>query len=182
MYNGSHFVRSYEPETGTELWNLAGPSREAVPNMVAGLDAVYSLSGRNGPILALVPGGAGDVTESHLLWKNVRGGPHVPSPAYHDGKLYIATDTGILRCLDAATGKSVWQERLSGKFSASPLIYEDLLYFTNEEGETFILRAGDKFELVQENSLEEYMLASPAVAHDRLYFRTKTKLYCIGTE
>ncbi|MCA9038959.1 MAG: PQQ-binding-like beta-propeller repeat protein [Planctomycetaceae bacterium] len=179
-YNGSHIVRGYDPLTGKELWQVAGTSREAVPNLIAGPDALYSVSGRNGPILALRPGGKGDVTESHLLWKNKRGGPHVPSPAYHNGRLYIATDTGILRCLDAATGKSIWQERLSGKFSASPLVYGDLLYFTNEMGKTYIIQAGDHYDLVQMNDLAEYMLASPAVAHNRLYFRTQTTLYCIG--
>ncbi|QDU81441.1 outer membrane biogenesis protein BamB [Polystyrenella longa] len=180
VHNGSHFVRGYDPATGAELWQLAGPSREAVPNLITGQNALYSVSGRNGPILAFLPGGKGDVTETHLLWKNKRGGPHVPSPAYHDGRLYIATDTGILRCLDASTGKSLWQERLSGKFSASPLIVGDLLYFTNEMGKTYIFRSGEKFDPVETNDLEEYMLASAAVAHNRIYFRTQTTLYCIG--
>ena len=96
-------VKGYDPRTGRELWSLDGPTEEVIPNIVVGPKLLYSASGRNGPIIALRPGGDGDVTETHLVWRTVRVGPHVPSPALVNGRLYSANDTGVFTCLDAAT-------------------------------------------------------------------------------
>ena len=90
--------------------------------IVIGGGLIYSMSGLNGPILAIRPGGNGDVTATHIEWQLPRGGPHVPSAAYHDGRLYFVNDTGIVSCLGGKTGETVWQTRLRGRFSMSPLI------------------------------------------------------------
>lgn len=180
LYNGAHVVVSYNPSTGEELWRVRGSSEESIPMLISGGGLLYSSSGRNGPIFAIRPGGSGDITDTHVVWRNERGGPHVPSPTYWDGKLYIVNDTGILTCLDAATGETVWQHRLRGRFSMSPLVSGDVLLVVNEEGLATLFRAGPQFELVAEHDVGEPVLATPAALDDRLYFRTAEHVVCIG--
>jgi outer membrane protein assembly factor BamB len=177
---GAETVRGYEPLTGKEIWSLRGPTQEVIPAIVVGKDLLYSASGRNGPTLALRPGGSGDTTQTHLVWRAVRGGPHVPTPAFVKGRLYTANDTGIFSCLDAATGKLIYLERISDRFSASPIVAGDLLYFPGESGVTYVVRTGDALDVVGRNDLGSPILASPAVADGRLFLRTEQELFCIG--
>jgi outer membrane protein assembly factor BamB len=181
VYNGSHVLAGYDPDTGKELWRVSGTSREAIPTVVVGGGLLYSASGRNGPTMAIRLGGKGDVTETNVVWRNPRGGPHVPSPLYHDGRLYIVNDTGIATCLGAADGRTVWQNRLRGRFSMSPVEANGRILVTSEEGRSTILKAGDKFEVLAENELGEQVLATPALLGGRLYFRTASHLWCVGS-
>ncbi|MEX2286965.1 MAG: PQQ-binding-like beta-propeller repeat protein [Planctomycetaceae bacterium] len=180
VYNGSNRVVGYSPDTGNQIWSVAGSTHEAIPTIVVGGGLIFSASGRNGSILAIRPGGSGDVTATHVLWNNPRGGPHVTSPVYYDRKLFLVSDTGVASCLDAMTGATIWQKRLRGRFSTSPLEIGGILLLTNEDGRCFILRAGDKFELIAENDLAENTLATPAILDGRIYFRTAENLICIG--
>jgi outer membrane protein assembly factor BamB len=180
IYNGSFHVKGYNPDTGSQIWSLAGPTREAIPMIVTGGGLIYSASGRNGTILALRPGGEGDITQTHLCWLNERGGPHVPSPVYHQGRLYLVSDMGVAMCLEAASGDIVWQERLKGLFSMSPIIAGDKLILINEKGLTYILQAGDTLSILAQNDLGEETLATPAVLGGRIYIRTASNLYCFG--
>ena len=180
VYNGSHNVKGYNPETGEEIWNVKGSTKEAVPIIVSGGGMFFSCSGRNGTIMAILPGGTGEITETHRLWINQRGGPHVPSPVYYKERLYIINDTGIATCLNALNGRTVWRERLKGRFSMSPILVGDKIIVTNEMGLTTILKAGDTFEVLAQNDLEEETLSTPALADGKLYIRTASHLYCIG--
>jgi outer membrane protein assembly factor BamB len=180
IFNGSNAITSYDPSTGEELWTHAGTSIESIPMIASGGGLLFSTSGRNGPTFALRAGGNGDITDTHLVWRLERGGPHVPSPAYHDGRLYIAGDTGIVTCLDAFTGETLWQKRLRGRISASPLLVDDKLIFISEEGTTYIVKSGAQFELLAENALDETIYATPAVVGGRIYFRTNAGLVCVG--
>ncbi len=180
LYNGSNRIVGYDPLTGEELWRASGSTREAVPTLVIGGGRIYSASGRNGPMIALRPGGNGDVTASHILWKTQRGAAHVPSPLYHDEKLFMVNDTGIASCLDAASGKTLWQERLRGRFSMSPVEASGRWLATNEQGVSYVLQASDAFQLLAENDLGEEVLATPAVLGGRIYFRTAKHLLCVG--
>ena len=83
------------------------------------------------------------MTQTHLAWRAVRGGPHVPTPTLVKGRLYTANDTGIFSCLDAINGKLIYLQRISDAFSASPIVVGDLLYFPAESGITYVVRAGD---------------------------------------
>lgn len=181
IFAGAETVKGYDPLSGKELWSLKGPTYEVVPTIVVGKDLIYSASGRNGPTLGLRPGGSGDVTQTHLAWRTVRGGPHVPSPTLVGNRLYTVNDTGVATCLNAQTGKLIWQARISDTFSASPLHAGGLLYVPSESGVTYVLRAGDKFEMVAKNDLGSPTLASPAVVGQRLLLRTQEELVCIGT-
>lgn len=182
LFAGGETVKGYDPRTGEELWSLTGPTHEVIPALVVGPDLVYSASGRLGPTIALVPGGRGDVTGTHLVWQTTRGGPHVPSPILYEGRLYTVNDTGIATALDAQTGEVVWQHRIRDRFSASPISAEGVLYFCSEGGSTYVLRAGDTFELLAQNELEEPILASPAALDGRLYIRTAEALYCLADQ
>jgi outer membrane protein assembly factor BamB len=177
---GKNTVKGYDPQIGRELWSLDGPTEEVIPNIVVGPHLLYSASGRNGPILALRPGGNGDVTETHLTWRTVRVGPHVPSPVLVNGRLYTANDTGVFTCLDAATGKLVYTERVNDHFSASPVTAGDLIWFAAESGTTYVVRATDHFEPIAVNKLDSPILASPAAIDGTLILRTRDELLCIG--
>jgi outer membrane protein assembly factor BamB len=177
---GKNTVKGYDPRTGRELWSLDGPTEEVIPNIVVGPNMLFSASGRNGPILALRPGGDGDVTETHLVWRTVRVGPHVPSPVLVNGRLYSANDTGILTCLDAASGRLIFTQRLADQFSASPVTAGDLIWFCGESGTTYVVRAVDHFEPVAVNKLDSPILASPAAIDGTLILRTRDELLCIG--
>lgn len=180
IFNGSNHVVAYDPLTGEELWKHAGTSIESIPIISAAEGLLFSASGRNGPIFALRPGTMPGNLQPELVWRNENGGPHVPSPAYHSGRLYFVSDTGIAMCLRAVTGEVLWQKRLRGRFSASPLVVGDKLLLISEEGVTYILQSGPQFKLVAENPLQATIYATPAVVGGRLYFRSTTELICVG--
>jgi outer membrane protein assembly factor BamB len=120
------------------------------------------------------------VTKTHLVWRTVRGGPLVPSPLFLDNRLYSINDFGIASCFDATTGDVLWQGRLDDSFSASPIEANGLLYCSAESGVTYVLRQGDKLEVVARNDLGAPILASPAVVDGKIYIRTQSELVCIG--
>jgi hypothetical protein len=185
IVNGQNRVCGYNPDTGSELWSCNGPTFEVIPTPVVGHGMVFCSSGRAGPTLAIRPGGKGDVTGTHLVWSTPRGSPFVPSPILHDGLLYMVNDMqSIGTCFDARSGETVWQERLGVAkregFSASPIGVDGKIFFTNDDGETFVLRAGRKFELLHVNNIGERMLASPALVDGRWYMRTDGHLLAVG--
>jgi outer membrane protein assembly factor BamB len=146
---------------------------------------VFCSSGRAGPTLAIRPGGSGDVSRTHLAWESPRGSPFVPSPILYGEQIYMVNDmASIVTSLSATTGQSLWQGRLGVAqregFSASPVAVDGKIFFTNDDGETFVLRAGPKFELMHVNQLGESILASPALVDGRWYFRTQRNLYAVG--
>jgi outer membrane protein assembly factor BamB len=178
-------VMAYNPDTGGELWVARGNLDEVIPTPVVGHGLVFCSSGRAGPTLAIRPGGKGDVTRTHVAWESPRGSPFVPSPLLFGDQLYLVNDmASIATSFDAVTGKVLWQGRLgvamSEGFSASPVAVDGKVFFTNDDGETFVLRAGPKFELLHVNKLNATVLASPALVDGRWYFRTDRELIAIG--
>ena len=178
-------VQSYDPLTGDELWRCDGMLREVIPTPVVGLGLVFCTSGRAGPTLAIRPGGRGDVTDTHVEWKTTRGSPFVPSPILYGDYLYTLNDmSSIITCLNARTGETVWQERLGRPtregISASPIIVDDKLFVTNDNGQTFVLKSGPEFELLHINDIGTRTLASPALVDGIWYIRTTSELIAIG--
>jgi outer membrane protein assembly factor BamB len=187
IVNGQDRVRSYDPARGTELWSCRGSSFEVIPTPVVGAGLVFCSSGRVGPTLAIRPGGSGDVTTSHVAWASPRGSPFVPSPILVGDVLYMVNDmASVVTALEATTGRSLWQGRLGVAtregFSASPVAVDGKVFFTNDEGETFVLRAGRTFELLHTNRIGERTLASPALVDGRWYIRTEGHLVAIGAK
>jgi outer membrane protein assembly factor BamB len=186
IVSSSQRVYAYHPDTGKELWRADGNLFEVIPTPVAGQGLLFASSGRAGPTLAIRPGGAGDVTRTHIAWETPRGSPFIPSTLLDGDYLYMVNDmTSIATCLQARTGKPVWQGRLGEahreSFSASPVVVEGKIYFTNDEGETFVLKAGPEFQVLRVNRLNARTLASPALADGRWYFRTDRHLLAIGS-
>jgi outer membrane protein assembly factor BamB len=178
-------VRAYNPDSGAELWNCKGTTDEVIPTPVVGYGMVFCSSGRAGPTLAIRPGGKGDVTKTHVAWTSPRGSPFVPSPILYGEHLYMINDmASIVTCLEAMTGKVLFQSRLGVAqregFSASPVAADGKVFFTNDEGETFVLKAGPTFEMLRVNKLDESTLATPALVDGRWYFRTDRNLIAIG--
>lgn len=178
-------VDAYDPQTGNELWTCNGNTMEVIPTPVVGHGLLYCTSGRAGPTLAIRPGGSGNVTASHIAWSTPKGSPFVPSPLLLGEYLYTINDmASIASCHNARTGELVGQLRLGEAkregFSASPIAVEGKIFFTNDDGETFVLGASPDFKLLHVNRLGEQVLASPALVDGRWYFRTAANLVCIG--
>ena len=131
-------------------------------------------------LLAIRPGGEGDLTGSHIVWQTNRGAPNTPSVLVDQGRVYFVSDGGVATCAEAATGKVLWNERLAGDYSASLIGAEGRVYFINEAGLCTVVKAAPTFEVVSKNDLAERTLASPAVADGTLFIRTKEHLYRIG--
>ena len=178
-------VQAYDPATGEELWSCGGNLFEVIPTPAVGHGLIFCSSGRAGPTLAIRPGGRGDVTNTHVEWKTTRGSPFVPSPLVYGDYLYLVNDmSSIITCLNAKTGETVWQERLGRPrregVSASPVVVDDKLFVTNDDGQTFVLRTGPEFELLHTNDIGARTLASPALVDGTWYIRTSRELIAIG--
>jgi outer membrane protein assembly factor BamB len=146
---------------------------------VFGDGLIFAASGKDGPTLAVRPGGRGDVTATHVAWSERRGAPYVSSPLLYQGRLYVANELGVVTCRHAATGEIVWQRRLEGKFFASPVAGDGKVYLPATSGKIYVLAAGPALEVIAENDLGEEILASPAIAAGALFARTERRLYCI---
>jgi outer membrane protein assembly factor BamB len=183
LLSGSHSTSSYHPDTGALLWTCEGPAEVTACTPAFSEDLVFSSGGYpEKELLAIRPDGSGDVSASHIAWRTSKGVTYVPSPLYHDGLLYVVNDGGFATCFDAKTGGQVWQERLDGSFSASPVLAGDAVLVTNEAGTTYVFRAGRTFELIATNKLESGGFASPVVSSGRIYLRTDNALYCVGAK
>jgi outer membrane protein assembly factor BamB len=183
VVQGTRVTTSYDADTGKVLWTCTGPSEVTGCTPACDDKHVFATGGfPEKEILAIRADGSGDVTKSHVAWRSKKGVTYVPSPLYHDGRLYVVNDGGVATCFDAGTGEEVWSERLEGAFTSSPVLVGDLLYVTNEQGKTHVLKAGPKFERVGVNDVGEGVLATPAVAGGRIYLRTTRTLYCIGPQ
>jgi outer membrane protein assembly factor BamB len=130
--------------------------------------------------MALKVGGRGDVSETHILWRIPTGAPYVSSLAFHEGLVYMANGNGIVTATDGATGKKVWQERLRGIFTASPVVADNKIYFLSETGEMVVLRPGREPHILARNPLEERTVASPAISKGQIFIRSDKHLFCIG--
>jgi hypothetical protein len=177
-------VYAYDPASGKELWTVGGLTFEVIPTPVVAEGLVMCSSGRQGPTIAIRPGGSGDVTSTHVAWSSPKGSPFVPSGIVVDGVLYLVNDIqSILTAHDVKTGQVLYQGRLGVAkkegFSASPVAFDGKVFFTNDDGETFVIKAGREFNLLHVNTLGEQTLASPALVDGKWYFRTAGSLLAI---
>lgn len=181
VVNSSERIDAYDPRSGAPLWHTGGDNRFPIPSPVFHNGIIYASRGyRSGPYMAIKTGGRGDVTGSHVLWSVGTGAPYVSSLLHYDGIVYMANDVGVLTAVDAATGRRVWQQRIDGVFSASPVAGAGHVYFVSENGDTIVVKAGRTPEIVARNSIGERALASPAIANGRMFLRTDDHLIAIG--
>lgn len=179
------WVYAYDPETGEELWkaHYGKLGFSTVPRPVAGNGLVYiCTSFMQSRLLAVKPGGTGDVTETHIVWTADRQIPKKPSLMLSGSELYAVSDGGILTALNATTGEELWQERLPGEYSASPLYAGGRIYFFSQDGVATVIEQSGEYREVARNRLDEGFMASPAVADGSLFLRTTGHLYRIADE
>ncbi len=190
---GPGWVISYDLD-GAELWRMSRFSMMSIQSPFAWNGLLYVTSGTAGEenkrIAAIRPGGSGDITPAdgadeseYVAWYNrVAGGTYLPTPVIYQGGLYVLSDTGIFAKYDPATGERLYRSRIHAdarNFTASPWAYGGKIFVLNEEGDTFVIKAGDEFEFLGVNRLDEFSMATPAIAGDRLLIRTQGKLYSI---
>lgn len=175
----SNAVQGVDPTNGKVLWTCEAKGDTVSPVLGGGL--VYLDSGRGGIGLAVDPTGTGDVTKTHLKWKTGTMPEGFGSPVVVGGHLYRLHSPGVLKCLNLATGKVVYSESLTGVSThASPIATpDDRIYFASA-GKTFVVKAGEKFEVLATNDLGDGSHASPAVADGRMYLKGRKMLYCVG--
>jgi outer membrane protein assembly factor BamB len=169
---------SYDPATGDEFWRIRYPQFSATARPLFDGELLYINTGfGKAELHAVRPDGEGDVTESHVAWIEKKSVPSKTSQLLVDGLLHLIGDDGVATCLEAKTGTKIWQKRVGGKFSASPIFAGGHIYLSDHDGTTRVLRPGREYDQVAECRLAAGCMASPAVAGDAIYLRTKTHLY-----
>jgi outer membrane protein assembly factor BamB len=181
VVNSSAGLEALSVETGEVRWRVLEDNRFPIPVATAAGGMLYATRGyRSGPYLAIRLGGRGDVTSSHVAWRVPTGAPYVSSLVHVDGLIFTASELGIVTCLDAATGDRLWQERVGGIFTASPVAGDGKVYLVSETGETVVLRASRTFEVVARNRLDAHFVASPAIARGRIFLRGDDEIIAVG--
>jgi outer membrane protein assembly factor BamB len=179
---GAGAVYGYAPADGSVIWKVDYvDGYSVVPRPVFAHGLLYVSSGFDkAKLLAIDPTGTGDITETHVRWTLDKGAPHTPSPLVVGDELYVVSDGGVLTCLDAKSGETRYQERLGGKYSASPLYADGKIYVQAEEGEGIVFRPGKEFEELGRNQLEARTFASYSVFGSSLLIRSEQHLYRIA--
>ena len=178
---GSKAAYSYNPFNGQELWRVEERSQHSASTRpVIGHGMIFYPTGfSTGQLFAVRTGGNGLITDTHVAWKLKRGVSNKPSILLVDDLIFMINDTGIASCIEAKSGEVIWQKRIGGEYSASPVYADGHVWLFSEDGKTSVIRAGRNFELLAENQLDEGFLSSPAIANNAFYLRTRTHLYRI---
>jgi outer membrane protein assembly factor BamB len=185
--NGSRVCNAIDPETGKEIWRIIQGDDSTISMPVEGDGLVYFytsfVTGEDGKkyaeLFAVDPDGKGDIGETHIHWRMKAPILQLSTPVYVEGKLYTIDAQGEFFCLDARNGEVLWSEKLKGKFNASPIFADGLLYISSTKGETLVYRTGSRPELVSRNTLEGEIWATPAFSGGAIMLRTSDYLYKI---
>jgi outer membrane protein assembly factor BamB len=189
--SGSKYYRGYDPLTGKELWRLRDDTQVKVPSPVIA-DDLFFLSGgnpRGRDFYAVRAAATGDISLGsaqergvHVAWRKTRGSPYTPTPIVYDSLLYVCNDNGVLTVYDAASGAQVYTHRIgttNSTFSASPVAGRGHLYFSSEDGEVFVVKAGRVYELVATNRMGEALMATPAISDGMLIVRGQQHIVAV---
>ncbi len=179
---GSRAGFGYDARTGKEIWTVEHPDFNSSARPLFFRDMAILGTGSAAHLLAvrLGPSTRGNVTKTHVVWTRTRGNAKLPAPVLVGERIFQVTDGGVANCVEAVTGKELWSKRLGDKFTASPIVAGDLIYFCDEQGATYVVQAKDTFEAVGQNTLKEGMRASPVAADGAIYLRTFGHLYKIA--
>lgn len=184
VISGSGRVKAYDARDGKELWTVEGLTTWVTPTPVIAHGMLYVAS--NGPggnvIMAIRPGGRGNVTSTHVAWRYDRSAPYSSSPVIAGDYLYAVKNGGVMTCLNARTGEVAWQQRLpaGGEYYASLLAADGKVYALSEEGKATVVAAKPTYELLGTNIMGERCMASPAISDGQIFIRTDNTLFCIG--
>ncbi len=180
---GGNQVDSYDPADGHRIWYLPGiiGGRTVTgPTVADGL--VFVTQGKKGPLLAIRPSGKGELPRRSIVWKYDSGTPDSCCPVAWEDHLFVVSDSGIARCFDLHSGRSLWNERLKGDYKSSPVAAEGRIYFLNTQGLCTVIAASEHFDKLAENQLDDETLASPAISDGRMYIRGRKAIYCLGRD
>ena len=185
VVNGHEGTQAYDPATGSDLWFCKGFNGRGEPTVTPAGELLCVVNGLSGDFYSVRPGGEGDVTATHMAWHTPRkGGRDCPSPIVVGNFIIVCDMAGIATCYDAVDGHIYWKERLTGKFSGSPIAAKGLVYFVNETGKTIVIEPGPALKIVAESDLpagaDEIFRASPTPCDGQLFIRSTSVLYCIG--
>lgn len=177
-------VQGFDSKSGDLIWTSENKGEGVVPSLVLGDGVVFTACGWGGreSIKAFRLGGQGDLKETNLAWEQRKGMPRIPSYLYLKPHLFIITEGGVALCLNENAGEIVWQERVGGNHSASPVSAEDRIYFLSDDGETTVIEAGPEFKVLAKNPLGEKVQASMAISGKHLFIRTEKTLWCVGAK
>jgi outer membrane protein assembly factor BamB len=175
---GAKAAYGYDPRTGHELWRVQYPDWSVAPRPLFDNGLAFIVTGLvKTELWAVKPDLEGDVTDKAVVWKLKTHVGKYASPILVDGLIYTVAEESFLTCLDAATGETVWTERIGGKFASSPIYADGRLYFFDQQGTTTVLKPGRTFEVLARNKLEDGFMASPAASGKAFFLRTRTHLY-----
>ena len=173
-------IFSLDPLTGKENWKNEVFSMRTVssPQLSNGLIFGSTGSGGGGNYVVALKGGP----DSEIAYRVEQPAPYVPTPVFKDDMGFLWADKGIVTCIDAASGKKHWQKRMGGNFSGSPVLAGDNIYCISDAGVVCVIAASKKYKLLGKTELGEASRSTPAIANGRIYFRTESKLICIGND
>lgn len=204
ILNGWKHIGAYDFKTGKEVWKMTGGGDIPVPTPVVWNDLVFiaNAHGQWGPLFAVKAASKGDISLSlengetsndHIAWCDPKSYAYMQTPIVVGDLVYNCRDNGGLTCYRAATGEEVYKERLGGGstgFTASPVAAlfgpaddvaaKAVIYYTSEEGDVFVVKPGEKHEVLETNSLGEVCMATPAISGDVIYFRTRGHVVAVG--
>jgi outer membrane protein assembly factor BamB len=193
VVNGWKHMGGYDLRTGEEIWRLSGGGDCPVPTPVMWKDLIFLMSahGPRSPIYAVRNNAKGDIslrggatTNEFVAWSVPRGGSYMETPLLYGDYLYSCQSEGVLSCFEAATGKLLYKERLGtggDGFTASPVASLGKIYFTSEQGAVYVVKPGEQFTVLATNQMAEVCMATPAISHGKLFFRTQGHLVAVGT-
>jgi outer membrane protein assembly factor BamB len=191
LVNGWKHAGAYDARTGKEVWKLEGRGDIPVPTpfVMDGLVFISQSHGPGSPVYVVRADASGDVSlagearsNDSIVWSLERGGSYIPTPIVYDQLLYVGRDNGVVTVFRARTGEQLYQQRLgagSGGFSASLVAADGKVYVTGEDGDVYVLKAGETYELLAKNPLGEVAMATPAIADGTIFFRTRSRLVAI---
>ncbi len=188
---GADHVTSYRADDGNQVWQVGGMNPDedgyfrSISSPVVSSEMIVVPYSRGRTIRGIKRGGAGDVTKENVKWllDIKKETSDIPTPVVTDDRVYYISDKGIMVALETLTGKIIWKEPVEKHrkvFSSSPTLVDGKIYATREDGTTFVFKAGDKYELLAKNELNEFTIATPVFVDGQILFRTSSQLYCIG--
>jgi outer membrane protein assembly factor BamB len=190
--NASNFIRGYDPDSGRELWKLGGSSKITAPTPIFSDDMLVIASGRRpeAPIFVVRAGASGDITVSKgqssnasVVWSKQGRGSYMPTPLIYRGYLYVLANQGIFDCYDLKTGAEIYRQRIPHQgsgFSASPVASDGKIYLSSEDGDIFVVKAGQEFQLLATNPIGEPLMATPALSSGMMIVRAQHHVFAIG--
>jgi len=192
VVNGYSHIGGYDFDTGKELWRLGNGGDAPAPTPVFGNGLIYihSSHGRYQPIFAIRPEARGDITlnpesttNRYIVWSIKRGGAYLPTNLVYGKYLYNLRMNGNITCFDARTGEVIYRNRIPDApgISSSGVASNGKLYYSLEQGDVVVVRAGPDFEILSRNPMEDLMMATPAISGDMIFFRTRHFLVAVGT-